>query len=99
MADKVRAGRQQVMTDVESELITGFIDSLVTHDLSGPVPQLRMCWAGWRAALLVRDPNAWEEVPEMFNPSSAHPPARTDTPTCSSAAPSASASSAPTTPS
>jgi hypothetical protein len=73
MAEKLRAGRVQVMADVESELLTGFIDSLVQHDLSGPAPQVRMCWAGWRAALLVRDPNAWEEVPEMFDPSSRSP--------------------------
>jgi hypothetical protein len=73
MADKLRSGREQVMTDVESELVTGFIDSLVKHDLSEPAPRLRMCWAGWRTALLVRDPKAWEEVPEMFDPSSRSP--------------------------
>jgi hypothetical protein len=73
MAGKLRARREQVMTDVESELVAGFIESLLRHDLSGPGPQVRMCWAGWRAAVLVRDANPWEDVPEMFDPSSRSP--------------------------
>jgi hypothetical protein len=73
MAAKLRPGREQVIADVESELVTGFIHALLKDDLSGPAPQLRMCWAGWRAALLVRDPRPWEEIPELFDPSSRSP--------------------------
>jgi hypothetical protein len=73
MAAKLRPGREQVIADVESELVTGFIYALLHHDLSGPRPQLRMCWAGWRTAVLVRDPNTWDQVPDMFDPSSRLP--------------------------
>ncbi|HEY7224686.1 MAG TPA: hypothetical protein VH561_14005 [Micromonosporaceae bacterium] len=73
MAEKLRTGREQVIADVESELVTGFIDALLHNDLTGPRPQLRMCWAGWRAALLVREPATWEEVPDLFDPSSRSP--------------------------
>ena len=73
LAGKLRPGRERVMPDVESELVAGFIHALLHHDLSGPAPQLRMCWAGWRAALLVRDPDTCEEIPELFDPSSRFP--------------------------
>ena len=73
LAGKLRPGRERVMPDVESELVAGFIHSLLNHDLSGPAPQLRMCWAGWRAALLVRDPDTYEEIPDLFDPSSRFP--------------------------
>jgi hypothetical protein len=73
MAGRLRPGREQVIADVESELVTGFLGALRHDDLSGPRPQLRMCWAGWRTAVLVRDPSAWEEVPDMFDPSSRLP--------------------------
>jgi hypothetical protein len=73
MAGRLRPRREKLMTDVESELVAGFIHALVHQDLSGPAPQLRMCWAGWRAALLVQDPDTWEEIPELFDPSSRSP--------------------------
>jgi hypothetical protein len=74
MAGRLCAGRDPgLVPDIESELVAGFIDALKHADLSGPAPYARMCWAGWRAALLVRSAATWEEVPELFDPSSRLP--------------------------
>jgi hypothetical protein len=73
MAAKLRPGREKVISDVESELVASFIGALLNDDLSGPRPQLRMCWAGWRTAVLVREATTWEQVPDLFDPSSRLP--------------------------
>lgn len=73
MARRLCAGHIDQADDIESELLTGFLQALRTADLSGPAPYSRMCWAGWRAALLVRNNIATEELPDVFDPSSQLP--------------------------
>jgi hypothetical protein len=73
MARRLCAGHGDQVDDIESELLAGFLDALRHRDLSGPAPYARMCWAGWRAALLVRRSIATEEMPEVFDPASGLP--------------------------
>jgi hypothetical protein len=73
MSRRLSAGHQGQVDDIESELLAGFLDALRHADLSGPAPYARMCWAGWRAALLVRTSTATQELPEVFDPSSRMP--------------------------
>ena len=73
MARRLCAGHGDQVDDIESELLAGFLDALRHKDLSGAAPYARMCWAGWRAALLVRKNIATEEMPEVFDPASRLP--------------------------
>jgi len=73
MARRLCAGHSEQADDIEAELLTGFLAALRGADLSGPAPYSRMCWAGWRAALLVRKSIATEEPPDVFDPSSRLP--------------------------
>jgi hypothetical protein len=73
MARRLCAGHHDQTDDIESELLAGFLDALRHKHLSGPAPYARMCWAGWRAALLVRRNIATEELPELFDPTSRLP--------------------------
>ena len=73
MSRRLCAGRSGQVDDIESELLAGFLDALRRADLSGPAPYSRLCWAGWRAALLVRNSIATGELPDVFDPSSQLP--------------------------
>jgi hypothetical protein len=73
MSRRLSSGHQGQVDDIESELLAGFLHALRHADLSGPAPYARMCWAGWRAALLVRTSLPTEEMPEVFDPSSRLP--------------------------
>jgi hypothetical protein len=73
MSRRLCAGHTGQSDDIDSELLTGFLDALRHRDLSGPAPYMRMCWNGWRAALLVRKNIATEELPDVFDPASRLP--------------------------
>ena len=73
MARRLRVRFEAQSEDIDSELLTGFLDSLRHADLSGPAPYARMCWAGWRAARLARGPRHSEELPDLFDPASRLP--------------------------
>jgi len=75
MARRLTAGHAGQAEDIESELLAGFLQALRTADLSGPAPNIRLCWAGWRAALLVRGGDVPAELPDLPDPAS-YTPAR-----------------------
>lgn len=73
MSRRLCVGHAGQSEDIDSELLAGFLHALRHRDLSGPAPYTRMCWAGWRAALLVRKNIATEEMPDVFDPASRLP--------------------------
>ena len=75
MARRLTAGHAAQADDIESELLAGFLQALRTADLSGPAPNIRLCWAGWRAALQVRGGPGPAELPDLPEPAS-YTPAR-----------------------
>jgi hypothetical protein len=75
MAGRLCTGHARLAEDIESELLAGFLHGLRHGDLSGPAPYVRLCWMGWRAAILVRHAEAPAEVPDLADPCS-HTPTR-----------------------
>jgi hypothetical protein len=73
MSRRLCTGHTGQSEDIDAELLAGFLDALRHRDLTGPAPYIRMCWAGWRAALLVRTSIATGELPDVFDPASRQP--------------------------
>jgi hypothetical protein len=73
MAGRLSAGRTGLVDDIESELLAGFLTALRTKDLSGPAPYVRLCWAGWRAGLRVRQSDVPADLPDLPDPSAVTP--------------------------
>jgi hypothetical protein len=73
MSRRLSVGHAGQRDDIDSELLAGFLHAMRHRDLSGPAPYARMCWAGWRAALLARKSIATEELPDVFDPESRLP--------------------------
>lgn len=53
MAARLSAAHRRLTEDIDSELLTGFLDTLYHDTLEAPRLWLRLCWAGWRAGMKV----------------------------------------------
>ncbi|WP_254663832.1 hypothetical protein [Micromonospora tulbaghiae] len=63
LAARISRGSRRHADDVDSEVLAGFLDALRTADLAPPRLWLRLCWAGWRAAVAVVKVDDGEELP------------------------------------
>jgi hypothetical protein len=50
MAARLSTGRAHLGEDIDSEIVTGFLQALRTEDLAAPRVWVRMAWAAWRCA-------------------------------------------------
>lgn len=72
MAGRLCTGHAHRADDIEAELLAGFLHGLRHGDLCGRAPYARLCWMGWRQALLVRRQPEAAEVPEFGEIGRAH---------------------------
>ncbi|MFY1703035.1 hypothetical protein ACN28G_15030 [Micromonospora sp. WMMA1923] len=63
LAAKISRGQARHADDVDSEVLTGFLQALRTADLAAPRLWLRLCWAAWRAGVTVVKGVDSEELP------------------------------------
>lgn len=53
-AGRVARGYRGDTTDIDAEVLTGFLAALRTVDVTRPAIALRLCWAGYRAGVRLR---------------------------------------------
>ncbi len=63
LAARLSEGHAALADDIDSEILTGFLNALRTDKLTPPRVWLRLCWAAWRAGHAVRKPDDTVELP------------------------------------
>jgi len=73
MAVRIAAAYPRHADDIDSELLTGFLDALRHAPLEPPRVWLRFCWSAWRAGVSVVKTEPTEELPADLSTGSRSP--------------------------
>ncbi len=63
IAARLSHGHSQLVEEIHSEVLTGFLCVLRTDNLTAPRIWLRLCWAAWRAGYKARHVDNLAELP------------------------------------
>jgi hypothetical protein len=75
MAAKISRGHRRHAEDIDSEVLTGFLDALRHAPLDPPRVWLRLCWAAWRGGVaVIKAPDVEELTGDV--PTGSRSPAR-----------------------